>query len=404
MLIGIIEVSEPNHYSAVNGLLKTYSSIQDNQIIVYTLPSIQVALKENGLPQNTSVVTLDHRKSLAKLLKSIEEIKFDRIHICTIYDNYAEFSRFKPQSEEIFLHIHHCEEWYNDNFHRAISNLFLNLRYKDQNRKYLRIIARAVVDFLIFRPLRKKIISNYDTSYKFSLVVHSEGQKETLIRYLCKHKIIVFPFAIYEGMDDSSTLNQVLKICIPGVITQARRDYLSLFNSLKRNASSLQDRICLHLLGYVTDREKEEMELAISDLINSGYKVFYHDSFVYGKEFDEAVASCDLLLNNQFVSKNTTEVYGQTKESGMIFNMLRAAKPGLLPRQYHVSSEFHDSTLFFDDYEHLIKIIEMLLDDRELLNNLKTFAKELSVCYLPTNLYSRLNPDTKYPLYVESEQ
>ena len=44
MLIGIIEVSEPNHYSAVNALLKTYASNSNNQIIVYTLPSIQKAL------------------------------------------------------------------------------------------------------------------------------------------------------------------------------------------------------------------------------------------------------------------------------------------------------------------------------------------------------------------------
>jgi hypothetical protein len=392
MRVGIIEVSEPNHYSAVNGLIKTYSSVQDNEVIVYTLPSIKLALKENGLPSNASIVTLSDRKSLAKLLRSAEKIKFDRIHICTIFDNFTEFSKFQPQAEAIFLHVHQCEEWYNDTFSRALKNLFLNLKHKDQNRRYSRIMARAVIDFLKFRPLRKKIISNYDARYKCSIIVHSEGQRETLMRYACKQPIIVFPFAIYEGMNDSSILNQPLKICIPGIISQAKRDYLGLFQCLKENSYRFQDRISLHLLGYVSDREKAEMQLAISDLVATGYKVVYHDSFVYGHEFDAVIASCDLLLNNQFISKNNTEVYGQTKESGMIFNMLRAAKPGLLPRQYHVSSEFRDSSVFFDDDENLMQVIETLLADRRLLDDLKVSAKRLSDRYLPDNLYARLVP------------
>jgi hypothetical protein len=396
MRIAIIEVSEPNHYSAVNGLIKTYSSIQTNQVIVYTLPSIKVALEENGLPSNASIVTLSDRQSPARLLASIEQTKFDRIHICTIFDNFTEFSQFKPNAQAIFLHIHQCEEWYNDTLNRAIKNLFLNLKYKDQNRKYHRIIARSLIDLFVFRPQRKKIIANYNANYKFSLIVHSKGQQETLLKYSCRHPIIVFPFAIYEGMADAALPGQPLKICIPGIISQAKRDYLGLFESLKAHRNGLQEKISLHLLGYISDREKDEMQRAISALVAFGYKVVYHQSFVYGEEFDQAIASCDLLLNNQFISKNNTEVYGKTKESGMIFNMLRAAKPGLLPRQYQVSQEFHDSTVFFDDYGDLIQAIEMLARDRKLLNDLSTSAKQLSERYLPDNLYPRLVPDMSH--------
>ncbi|MGL5078103.1 MAG: hypothetical protein ACRDBG_20060, partial [Waterburya sp.] len=114
MLIGIIEVSEPNHYSAVNGLVKTYASEESNKIIVYTLPSIQKALAENGLPDNASVVVLEESQSLKNLLNEIENIAFDRIHICTIFDNHFEFAQFKPQVKEIIFHVHQCEEWYND--------------------------------------------------------------------------------------------------------------------------------------------------------------------------------------------------------------------------------------------------------------------------------------------------
>ena len=191
-------------------------------------------------------------------------------------------------------------------------------------------------------------------------------------------------------MADSSQDNQVLRICIPGVITQAKRDYLSLFEVLEQNATALAERIDLYLLGYVNDREQAEMGGAIEKLIASGYQVYYHDSFVYGEEFDRAIANCDLLLNNQFISKNSTEVYGKTKESGMIFNMLRAAKPGLLPREYNVSDEFYDCTLFFDSYPHLVELIQEVVDDPQRLEQLKAAARKLSTSYLPQNLYPRL--------------
>ena len=390
MLVGIIEVSEPNHYSAVNGLLKTYASDRDNKIIVYTLPSIQKALLENGLPEDVSVVVLEPQQSLKKLLDDVEKISFDRIHICTIFDNYLEFARFKPTTKEIVLHVHQCEEWYNDDFKRAIDTLIPSLKNKDQNRAYSRMIARAIVDYSIYRPLRKRMLTQYDRDYQLKIIVHSEGQKEVLLGYGCKSPITVFPFAIYEGMEDSSQSNQRLRVCIPGVITQAKRDYLSLFQVLQDNAQAMSDRLELHLLGYVNEREQAEIGAAISELIDSGYHVDYHDSFVYGEEFDRAIAKCDILLNNQFISKNSTEVYGRTKESGMIFNMLRAAKPGLLPREYNVSAEFSDCTLFFDSYPHLVAILQQISHDSALLAQLKTSAQKLSQSYSPPSLYHRL--------------
>ena len=390
MLIGIIEVSEPCHYSAVNGLVKTYASDPDNKIIIYTLPAIQGPLEENGLPENASLAILHEDSSLEDFLKEIESLVFERIHICTIFDNSAEFSRFKPQAKQIFLHVHQCEEWYNDNLSRALKTLFLSLKNKDQNRQYTRIIGRAVVDYLVYRSQRQRMLLDYDKYYDLQIIVHSNRQKETLLTYGCKSPITVFPFAIYEGMEDCSGVNRRLDICIPGVISEAKRSYLEFFKALEQQSAQLRDHISLHLLGFVTHREEKVMKAAISDLEDAGYRVRYHDSFVYGEEFDKGIASCDLLLNNQVIQKNSTEVYGQTKESGMIFNMLRAAKPGLLPKQYNVSSEFYDSTLFFQDYDHLMDVIQEILLNPTLLERKKLAAKKLSANYLPENLYHRL--------------
>ncbi|MEM8828339.1 MAG: hypothetical protein AAGE96_03155 [Cyanobacteria bacterium P01_G01_bin.19] len=389
MIVGIFEVSEPNHYSAVNGLVKTYASDPNNEIIVYTLPSIEKALLENGLPNNSRLVVLQEDRSLKELFEEAEKISFDRIHVCTIFDNYSEFGQFKPQTKDVYFHVHQVEEWYNDDLERAIKTLIPMIKNKDQNRQYSRIIARSLIDYVFYRPIRKKILQNFDANYNLRLIVHSEGQKEALQEY-SQSPITIFPFAIYEGMTDSSQENEKLRICVPGVISQTKRDYLSLFQALEQNAAELKDRIDIYLLGYITDREKDAMDKAIQKLIDSGYQVSYHDTFVYGEEFDRAISQSDILLNNQFVRKNGTEVYGKTKESGMIFNMLRAAKPGFLPREYSVSQEFHDCTLFFDDYNNLVDLIKEIVGNPARLEQLKTSAQQLSFSYLPDNLYPRL--------------
>ena len=46
-------------------------------------------------------------------------------------------------------------------------------------------------------------------------------------------------------MEDCSKSNQILKICIPGVISQSKRDYLGLglFKVLQQNSEVFRDRI-----------------------------------------------------------------------------------------------------------------------------------------------------------------
>jgi hypothetical protein len=388
--IGILEICEPNHYSAVNGLMKTYASEPSNQVYVFTIGKIGKALRENGLLPNIELIEWDEQGSMSDFLRKVEKYDLDRLHVCTIYIDYKAFVEFKPQVKEIYTHVHDIDLWFNDSLSRAWSVMWFDLKNKTANRKYYRIVGRFFLEALINSRHRAKYLAQVKQK-KHHYIVHSNGQKGLLAQFVPENKITVFPFAIYEGMNDQSLDNEKLRVCVPGIITSERRDYKTMFTVLLKRLEKLKGKILFDFLGYIPDREKTEMEAEIKKVQEAGIDILYYPGFVFGQQYDDLLSKSDILLNNQKVEKNTSEKYGVTKESGMIFNMLRGAKPGIIPSAYQVNEEYKPSTLFFDDYEHLGDMMVDLVENPAKIKGMKDYAIQLSEQYLPQNLYKRLN-------------
>lgn len=387
--IGIVEICEPNHYSAVNGLMKTYASDPDNKVYVFTIPKIAKALVENGLLPNIELIEKDEKTSAGEFLRGLENYSLDRLHVCTIYGDYKAFVNLGLRHKEIFTHIHGIDVWFSDSIARAWKIMVFDLKNKSGNRKYHRIIGRFFREAFFNSRYRRAYLRNVRNT-RNHYIVHSKGQFETLSRFLPEEKITVFPFAIFEGMEGNASQNTRLRVCVPGVITQARRDYVTLFEEITRKKEQFKDRITLDLLGFVPEPERSTMVPLIEKVQKAGIEVLYYHDFVFGKQYDDLLNSADILLNNQKVELDPTAKYGVTKESGMIFNMLRGAKPGILPVAYQVNDEYLPSTLFYKDYIHLIEILLDLIDNPVKICNLKANAVSLSEQHLPTRLYKRL--------------
>ena len=388
--IGILEICEPNHYSAVNGLMKTYASDINNKVYVFSIAKINKPLKENGLLPNIELVEWDEKQESRTLfLDKIASLDLDRLHVCTISGDYKSFSKFKPKAKEIYTHIHNIDTWFDDTVGRAWKIMLFDLKHKTANRKRYRIVGRFFLETLLNSTYRKAYLNNLkERPHHF--IVHSEGQMNMLSDFVPKEKITIFPFAIYEGLQDQSQGNTKLRICIPGIITSERREYKVFFNSLLERIQELKGKLLLDLLGYIPALEKEVMEVLIKNLQEAGIEVIYYPSFVFGQQFDTAISKADILLNNQKVEKNASGKYGVTKESGMIFNMLRGAKVGVIPHDYQVNEEFKASTLFFENYEKLGELIVEMVQSPEKIKALKSKATELSKMYSAESLYKRL--------------
>jgi len=385
--IGIIEISEPTHYSAVNGLMKSYAWDKSNTVYVFTIEKIAIALKENGLPDNARLIIYTEKDNLKEFFKKIESYEFERFHLCTVSKYYNEFLQFTPQCKELYFHVHNVETWFDDNLSQRFLLLRNDLRNTASKISPLKKIGRFVKE-IIFKRYRQQILKKIDT-YNHHFIVHSSGVKQYLAKFVQADKITVFPFAIYEHMSDNSVNNTKLRICVPGIVSNGRRDYDSLFRVLLANAEKLKGKLTVDLLGFIP---KEELQLVdtIKTLQSNGIEILYYLEFVFGEKYDRPLSYADIILGNLRVEKNSAQKYGQTKESGTVYNMVRGAKPGLLPQDYPLDEEFNASSLLFKDYDHLGEMIVQLVKDPARIEYLKEQAKINSEQFSPAPLYQLL--------------
>jgi hypothetical protein len=194
-------------------------------------------------------------------------------------------------------------------------------------------------------------------------------------------------------MTDNSVNNSTLRICVPGIVSNGRRDYDSLFRILFDNAEQLKGKLTVDLLGFIPKEEQHLLE-PIKALQEKGINMLYYLEFVFGEKYDRPLSQADIVLGNLRVEKNSAQKYGQTKESGTVYNMVRGAKPGLLPENYPLDEEFHASSLLFEDYDQLGKMIVQLVDDKQQIQRLKDQALLNSEQFAPGPLYQLLMGET----------
>lgn len=385
--IGIIEISEPTHYSAVNGLMKSYAWDKSNTVYVFTIEKIAIALKENGLPGNVKLIVYSEKDDLKLFFKNIETYDFDRFHLCTVSSNYAMYLQFTPRCKELYFHVHNVEIWFEDKLSKRIKLLMDDLRNPASKATPFKKIGRFVKE-IILKRYRQKILKKINT-YNHHYIVHSSGVKQFLSKFAPSDKITIFPFAIYEHMRDNSVSNTKLRICVPGIVSNGRRDYESLFRILLVNAEKLKGKLTVDLLGFIP---KEELHFVdtIKLLQSKGIDMMYYLEFVFGEKYDRPLSQADIILGNLRVEVNSSQKYGQTKESGTVYNMVRGAKPGLLPQDYPLDQEFHASSILFKDYDHLGEIIVQLVNDSPRIDHLKQQAEINSEQFSPARLYQLL--------------
>jgi hypothetical protein len=388
MKIALLEICIPTHYSAINGLIKTYSVEPNNSIVLYTTESIAKAIRENGKPDSTELVIMSDNERISDFLKKIEKIHFDRIHVCSIESHFKEFAEFKPNVDEYFYHVHDVDIWFEDNFKTGVKNWIYSIQNKPQK---IRETAKFVRDIFVRKGQRRAILS-FIKSKKHQYIVHSKGQRDFLSQFVESKKITVFPFAINEGIEKnvvSKKKNAKIRICIPGIVTDSRRDYTGLFSILDKILPQIKDSLSFDFLGFV---EKSEPHLLqkMHQFEQQGLEIYYYTDFVFGQKFDNALDKSDLLLNNQKVTTSHTTKYGVTKESGMLFNMIRAVKPGILPKAYAVDADFEDSIIYYDSENQLTEILLNLANGSIQLEKYTDAAYSLAQKYTPQSLYSRL--------------
>ena len=396
MKIAILEICASTHYTLTNALIKTYRTDPNNSIVVYTNEFIAKAIQESGVHEATTFVIFDDQKPIAPFLKEIENTSFDRLHICTIEGYYHEFALFEPNVKKLFFHVHDIDMWFESSLKNTYKNFIYNIsNYPDKVRE----IARFGRDVLVRNPARQKILVHLQKSNLYYIVL-SARQKDYLSQYVDNDKIIAFPSIINEGIEKPQNpiiRDGKIRICIPGIVTDTRRDYSGLFKILEDILPQIKGKLMFDFLGFVDKRELNLLH-KMRNLEKMGLDVLYSEDFVDAMKFDDALDKADILLNNQKVNVSHTGKYGQTKESGLLFNIVRGAKPAIFPQAYSVDAEFEGAILYYDSDNMLKDMLLKLANGHILLEKNKIKAAEIAQNYTPKSLYKRLVNTAEMPV------
>ena len=387
MKIGIIEVCERNHYTAALALAKTYAIDAKNEVVIFTLDSFLHLFWEQN--PGISIITKKQTQSMSAFLHEIASLNFDRIHINTLSDFYKEFAT-TAWPENIYFTVHNTELFYGNLLINRMRLLSAGLResiFRKGLKNKLQPLILFIKDFK--RQAYRYHFIEQISKKPYKIIVYSKSQQRHLFKYVPPENTLAFPFCLHDNMQDLSVPGEKIRLCIPGSVSNKRRDYSGLFKMMAEHIDLFKNGIEIDLLGYIPADDRYLVS-RIEALKAAGAVVYYNLDFISTEEFDLRLSKSDVVLGNLRVNLNPGQKYSETKETGVIFNVIKAGKPGIFPSEYQVDEELKNICLFYTSNNDLFCIIEHLAGNRGVLSALKALAKEKVKQYEPEALYHTL--------------
>jgi hypothetical protein len=389
MKIGILELAPRGHPPLVESVVQIYATVPANQIWIITHEKGEKDLKFLADKQILWCVKRG-TESYSNYFNQIKNLNLDKLFLITFEalskENYEVIQAFCKMDFQIPIHLflHNTDFWFQQSISNKISNLFHAVQ-KASDLPY-----QLKLNFLYPSKNNQLIHKVRQSGGKFWVL--SESITTELAKYVGSNEMGVIPFSVYnEHLKDTSFENKRLRICIPGMISAGRRDYKSIFDVLERYESDLKDKIELDLLGAFHAKEGgESVKISVNQLINKGFHIYAYHHWLEMDFYNEQLGKADMILGNMHLQQGRLGQYGKTKETGILFTMIKAGKPGFLPIGYPPESPLKTSVLSFENYDEVAKMILNYLKNPNLLNDLKQKAKENAMYYHPNQIYNRI--------------
>jgi hypothetical protein len=392
MRVAIVEIMDTGHIPMVDALCRIFCSEPGNAIDLFTLRRHEVHLVhlKEKLP-GISFRIKDDNKSINDFLGEIALLSFDRVYVVTMTKYFPSFARWKLKSS-LFLVIHNLDEWFSLSFVNNVGKFISGLFRKPDIKLLI-----YLVKLHFFIPRHKRRILDIVTKTKGTVVVLSESVRREAAKYNLTFNIEVVPFSVFErdAVILESDITKPLRICVPGIVSQYRRNYLALLDLTEKHLEDYKDDFILDFLGGVQPGNRLNDSAPVLEkaevLMKKGFKIIIHDTgFIPVEEYNRELALSDIILGNMNVVLNSHSQYGKTKETGLPFAMIRAAKPGILPVDYPVPEEIITSTIRYENYDHLGEILTELINNRQQVTDLQKMALENSVNFSPDRIYKKI--------------
>lgn len=371
-----IVVYDQRHYEMVNVLFRIFNT-EENEILFLVSETLHKKLNaESGkdLLKHKFLVQGGNERSADYFAKCNSEIKTfapDFLLLNTIDKDYKDVWRFlKKTNIPYAITVHNINTWLNPPF--TLNSLAL--------KNYF---------------FRKKIVKK-----SAMLVVQEELftghiQKNNLY----KKPVITIPHTLKES-EPVNNLNKKIVITIPGAIDGVRRDTdlaLDVIEEVNKQSDRFQFVFAGNVLGHLG---KPIWERAIL-LQKQGLDIQQFYDATSNKVFDEQMKRCDLVflpLNVNTKFEGIPEIYGTTKVTGVIYDMMRFCKPGIVPAAMTVPPTMTTGILCYQNKKELTEIILSLANNKNKLEELTNAAKKNSQYYTESEIRKRVMPEIQKKL------
>lgn len=372
----------------VNAVVKTYASNPSNTIYIFTTSEAADLIKaQDNTAQNIEYVLMGEHETASAFLARTLSYQLDRIHLTTVTKYFKSFYFFNPPTTcKVFFHFHNIELWFESSVSIQAKRLWKVFSNYNKEVKIIRQLKYSLKD-IWWDYYRKKFISKIGRNGT-GLIILSEAQRFHLNKYLDASKAIIFPTLIFEPAqhEDLSVDNKKIRVCIPGSVSQGRREYMKLLDILEAHTDYYSQNFTIDLLGFIPQGE-QALFSRIKALKAAGLDILYYDYFIEVKQFDIELYKSDIILSNILIDDGKGM---QTKETAAVYHMIRGAKLGIFPAGFALDADFKDTVVFFETYPLLHNVFKALHDDKARLQTLKASAMQVSLDYAPESLLKRL--------------
>jgi hypothetical protein len=385
MKVGILEIMPTGHYTLVDSITRIFASSIENHIFIFVIENKKNNLQtlNNLHKEQITFIPWNASTPLNLYFDKINNLNLDKLYIVTLEKYFKDFSKYLFNCQTNVF-IHNIDEWFGNRLWYSLCQIF----FKEVSLRGTLYNLKKNTYYSYFKRRIKKNILDSDSKF----VVLNTVLKNELKKLIPENKIEIIPFSVYNSDLLSESSNSVLRICIPGMVSELRRDYYFVSNLLIKNLNKYRGKIEIVLLGFISNNEFGFRVIEEFQKLNEkGIKVTYFtEDYIPLDEYDFELSKCDLILGNIKVNIDKYSKYGKTKETGIPFTMIRAAKPGILPHNYTSIKELETSTLRFYDSNSLGRILIDLITDNMLLSKLKVEALNNSLKFDPARIYNEL--------------
>jgi hypothetical protein len=381
MRIGIVELMPIGHYTLVDSVARIYLSDPSNEVIIFTNKNAVQHFSRLAAENKSSlkIQLRDENQKITDFFRHINAHPLDILYFSTLEINLAEFFHFNFNAP-CSLVIHNIDDWFNLKLRKLIYRFSHGLNPDNIIYKFKTCFIQSYWKIRIVKKMVQR-------GSKF--VVLNSILKTELSAYADPDSIEVIPFSVFDvNIKDTSNTNSKIRICIPGMVESIRRDYLSLLTIFGEESELFKNAYELDLLGPLKlNKDGKRIKSQADLLIKQGMEIHYYiDDYIPLDKYDFLLSKSNLILGNLNVQINKYSSYGKTKESGIVYTMIRMAKPGILPAQYPLMHEIESSVLNFKTYSELKIILKDIANKPQILQKLTENAKINSLNFTPSNI------------------